>query len=246
MTFYRALNRAPRRDRDGKSRVDLYAQSVTPEERHAAKATLLERMRKQELARKTRAARLDPVMRALLDDAFARLRLLDPERHVRDTIACYPHDAVVDAIAIFDGKRAHGTLPEDVEAHARYLLGIARNLHHVHEADAITEALLRERLAARDRFLDPLVRERDATLAASTRAEVMFDAVVDRLVHAERAIDRHFWIDAAATLLATCDDAERSALAKRAARRIHAAFRLGTHERHRLVRMLLRRLWPLE
>jgi len=45
-TFFRALNRAPRRDRDGKTRVDLYAQDVTPAQREAARAALRERMRK--------------------------------------------------------------------------------------------------------------------------------------------------------------------------------------------------------
>ncbi len=245
VVFFRVLNRAPRHDRGGKSRVDLYAQSVTPEERDAAKAALRERMRKQELARQTRAARLDPIVRSLLDDAFTRLGLLDPERHVRDAIACYPRDAIVDAIAIFGGKRDRGTLPGDVDA--RYLLGIARNVHHVHEADAITEALLRERLAARDRFLDGLVRERDAIIAAAgSDVTGALDALIDRLVLAERSIDRHFWIDAIATVLATRDEDERRAAARRAAHRIHAVFRIDTHDRHRLVRMLLRRLWPLE
>jgi uncharacterized membrane protein YhiD involved in acid resistance len=94
-TFFRAINRAPRRDRDGKTRVDLYAQHVTPEQRETARAALHERMRKQELARQTRAARLDLVIRALLDDDFTRLGLLDPERHIRDAIACYPRNAIV-------------------------------------------------------------------------------------------------------------------------------------------------------
>jgi len=244
LTFFRALNRAPRRDRDGKTRVDLYAQYVTPEERGAAANALRERMRKLELARQTRAARLDPVVCALLDDAFARLGLLDPERHVRGAIACYPRDAIVDAIGIFGGKRERGTLPDGVDA--RYLLGIVKNLHHVHEADAITEALLRERLVARDRFLDSLVRERDAILALATGVVPTLYALVNQLVGAEREIDRHFWIDAAVAVLATCDEDERRAHARRAAHRIHAAFRLGTRDRERLVRMLLRRLWPLE
>jgi hypothetical protein len=270
LTFFRALNRAPRRDRGGKTRVDLYAQSVSPEEREAARAALRERMRKQELARQTRAARIDPVVRALLDDAFARLQLSDPERHIRDAIACYPNDDVVDAIAIFDAKRVHGTLPDGVDA--RYLLGIARNLHHVHQADAITEALLRERLAARDRFLEPLVRERDAILASvdqkrssdngpnerRTTAErdqdpsaerpdlaSALDSIVDCLVRASRSIDRHFWIDAAAPLVAMTAEELRSTLLRRAARRIHASFRLDTRDRERLVRSLLRRVWPL-
>ena len=244
-TFFRALNRAPRRDRDGKTRGDLYAQDVTPEQRETARAALHERMRKQELAHQTRAARLDPVIRALLDDAFARLGLLDPERHIRDAIACYPRDAIVDAIATFTGKRTAGTLPDGVDA--RYLLGITRNLHHLHQAEPITEALIRERLAARDRFLAPLVLERDAILtAADADPGAMLITLVDRLVRAERTIDRHVWLDAAADLIASRAHDERIALAHRAARRIHSAFRLSTRDRDHLERCLLRRLWPVE
>jgi len=241
-TFLRVLNRAPRRDRGGLSRVDLYAQEVTEEEREAARASLHERMRKQQLARETRAARVDPEMRALLDDAFARLSLLDPERRVRDAIACYPCDAVVDATAIFDTKQRRGSLPHGADA--RYLLGIVRNLHHIHEADAITQALLRERIDARDRFLAPLLRDRDAVLA-DVDLDARLHAFTRRLVEAEREIDRHFWIDALA-LVAPCDDDARHEFARRSARRIHACFRLDPPERHRLVRMLLRRIMPVE
>jgi hypothetical protein len=243
-TFFRALNRAPRRDRAGKTRVDLYEQSITPEQYQAAHAALRERMRKQELARQTRAARRDPVIAALLDDAFARLGLLDPERHIRDAIACYPRDAIVDAIGIFSGKRTAGTLPDGVDA--RYLLGIVRNLHHCHEAEPITEALIRERLSARDRFLAPLVSERDAILATG-RADVgaTLIALVDRLVDAEHAIDRHIWLDAAAELIAPHPHDERIALAKRAVQRIHTAFKLSTRDRAHLERALLRRLLPV-
>ncbi len=244
-TFFRALNRAPRRDRGGKTRVDLYGQHVTSEQREAARAALRERLRKQGLARQTRAARLDPVVRAILDDAFARLGLLDPERHIRDAIAGYPRDAIVDAIAIFVGKRTAGTLPDGVDA--RYLLGIVKNLHHVHQAEPITEALIRGRLSARDRFLEPLVLERDAVLAAGgTDVGATLVALVDRLVRAEHTIDRYVWLGAAADLVAPREHDERVALAQRAARRIHAAFRLSTRDRDHLERSLLRRLWPLE
>src|SRR5690606_41645327 len=129
--------------------------------------------------------------------SFDRLGLADPARHLRNAIACYPLDAVVDSIAIWDGKRTAGTLPADVDG--RYLLGIVKNVHHCHEAEAITSALLRERLAARDRLLDPLVRERDEIVAhAGTDVGSALDAIVRRLTHAERVIDRHFWLDAAA------------------------------------------------
>jgi hypothetical protein len=242
-TFFRALNRAPRRDRAGKTRAELYEQLVPSERYEAAHKALHDRWRKQELARQTRAARRDPVLAALLDDAFARLGLLDPERHVRDAIACYPRDAIVDAIAIFSGKRTAGTLPDGVDA--RYLLGIVRNLHHRHEAEPITEALIRERLSARDRFLAPLVAERDAILAANgNEVSAALLALVDRLVRAERTLDRHVWLDAAADLVEPQPPDIRIALAKRAARRIHTSFMLSTRDRAHLERALLRRLWP--
>jgi hypothetical protein len=243
-TFFRALNRAPRRDRAGKTRAELYDQLVTPEQFEAARKALCDRLRKQELARQTRAARRDPAIAALLDDAFAHLRLLDPERQFRDAIACYPRDAIVDAIAIFSGKRTAATLPDGVDA--RYLLGIVRNLHHRHEAEPITEALIRERLSARDRFLTPLVAERDAILAANRNdVGAALVALVDRLAAAECTIDRHVWLDAAADLVAPHPPDVRIALAKRAARRIHTTFELSTRDRAHLERALLRRLWPL-
>jgi hypothetical protein len=242
MTFFRALNRAPRRDRAGRSRLELYAQEdVTTEEREAARASLHERMRKQQLARQTRAARIEPEVRALLDDAFARLSLLDPERRVRDAIACYPRNAIVDAIAIFEAKQQRGTLPAGADA--RYLLGIARNLDHVHEADAITQALLRQRVEARDHFLDALRRERDG-IVTEADLDTRVDALTQRLVAADRELDRLFWIDAL-VLEAPVEQNERQAFARRCARRIHACFALSTHERYRLVRILLRSLCPI-
>jgi len=242
--FFRVLNRRPRLDRDSMSRVQLYGQAVTPEQRDAARAALQERVRKQTLAAQTLAARTDPVLRDLLDNAFVRLDLADPDRHFRDALACYPLDTVVDAIAIFDGKRTAGTLPDGVDA--RYLIGIAYNVRHIHEAEAITAALLRERLAARDRLLQPLVREQAAILAdAGDNATVALDAIIRCLTGAERVIDRHFWLDAAAALIPDHHE-RRVSLFTRAARRIHAAFRLKPADRSALERSLLRRLWPLD
>jgi hypothetical protein len=241
--FFGVLNRRPRRDRDGLSRLQLYAHEVTKDQRQAALASLTERLRKQQLAAQTLAARADPVVRELCDDAFERLGLADPTRNLRNAIASYSLDAVVDAIAIFDGKRTAGTLPDGVDA--RYLLGIVKNVHHCHEAEAITVALLRDRLAARDRLVEPLVRDRDAILAdTGTDIASALDAIVRRLSHANRIIDRHFWLDTAAALFPD-DDEQRRPLFIHVARRIHAAFRLKPADRSALERSLLRRLWPL-
>ena len=244
LTFFRAQNNTPRRDMNGFTRIELYGETVTPEAREAARAALSERMKKLELARQTRAARLDPVACALLDDAFTRLGLLDPERHIRDAIACYRRDSIHSGIAIFEGKRAAGTLPAGVDA--RYLLGIVRNVEHVYEADFLVEALLRERLRARDRFLEPLVRECDAFLAATSDVGKALDGLVDRIVGAEHSINRHFWLDAAARLLRPVDEEQRCTLVRRAARRTHASFRLPVRDRDHLVLALLRLLWPLD
>lgn len=244
LTFFRAQNHAPRRDRNGCTRVELYGETVTPEQRDAARKALLERMKKLELARQTRAKHLDPVVCTILDDAFTRLGLLDPERHIRHAIACYRRESIQNGIAIFEGKRAAGTLPAGVDA--RYLLGIVRNVEHVYEADFVVDALLRERLRARDRFLEPLVKDRDTFLAATSDIGATLDGLVDRIVGAEHAIDRHFWLDAAAQILRPVDEERRCSLVRRAARRVHASFRLRVSDRDNLVHALLRRLWPLD
>jgi hypothetical protein len=79
-TWARTLNHRPRIDRGGRSHVELYNEPVTAEQIDKARAALEERRKKQELARATLLARQNPTVRDLLDDAFARLALLDPER----------------------------------------------------------------------------------------------------------------------------------------------------------------------
>ena len=240
--FARVLNRRPRKDRGGKSRAELHQQgTVTDEEREAARRALQERLRKQELARQTREARLDPSVRPILDRAFERLDLLDPERHFRNAIAAYPLDDIVDGIAVFDGKRNKATLPDGVDA--RYLLGIVRNVHHVHESHAITDALIRGRLEARDALLEPLVREQ--TELQDRGRDAALRTFVDHALTAKRTLDQRFWIHAAADLINGAAVAERTDLFRHAARRIHATFAVPKADRCAAERSLARILWPL-
>jgi len=243
ITFACAMNHRPRHDRGGKTRVDLYGEPVTDEQRAEAKARLQARLDKQERARQSRAARLDPVVRDQLDRAFDRLGLDDPERHLRDAIARYPLDTIVDAVAIFAGKRAAGTLPEGADA--RYLLGIVKNITHVHEADAITSALLDERLDARDRLLEPLRLQREQLAQAHPDTSSHLRALIDEAMRAHRSIERRFWIHAAADRIAHHDPTQQRQLFRSAARRIHTTFRAPRHERDAAERRLARRLWPL-
>jgi hypothetical protein len=240
--FARILNGRPCKGRAGKSRIELHQQDVSDDESKRALAALQDRVRQQEAARATREARTNPAARTILDRAFERLGLLDPERFFRRAIACYSLDAIANAIATFEGRHNAGTLPEGVDA--RYLLGIVRNIEHLHESEAITEALIRERLAARDILLRALEDER-AAICADGGSDLHL-TFVDRTLAADRNIDRCFWIDAAAQAIVQQPEADRSALFKAAARRIHKTFRATRELRYETERRLARLLWPLD
>lgn len=244
-TFARAINHRPRPDRGGLSRFELYAQKPTEEQMQQARRAIEERCRKQELARATREARQRPEIRALLDEHFDRLGLIDPQRSVRLAIARYPLDAIVDGIAIFTGKRQAGTLPQDCDA--RYLLGIVRNVAAQCEGVAVAEALLAKRLEARDYVLAVLQAKRDA-VCNSTRdpREVIADCVAHAL-GTDRKLDRLFWLRALAQEIQATAGApsHRDRLFRVAAREINTTFRLPPRDRQEAVRFLADRLVPL-
>ena len=242
-TCARIYNHRPRADRGGRSRAELYDEPVTAEQIDAARAALEERRKKQQLARATLAARQDPTVRALLDDAFARLGLLDPEQHLRAAIARYPLDVIVDGIAIFEAKRRVGTLPPGADA--RYLLGIIKNLGDEREGIAIAEELLRARLDARDRVLAPLVHERDAdrTDVPDLRARVL--RFIDLALGAERRVDRLFWLLAVADEINAHAKSNPAPLVAAAARRVHCTHRVTYRERLDAVRIIVANVVPL-
>ena len=237
----RTTNHRPRADRGGRSRVELYSDKPSEEQIEQARRELKKTAERQELARRTLEARRRPEVLALLDAHFARLGLLDPERHVRIAIAGYPLDAIVDGIAIFDGKRRGQTLPEG--AGARYLLGIVRNIATQVEGEHIALRLLQLRLEARDQMLVSLVAARKVVCTV-TNAEVVADCV-DRAVGTQSPLERNFWIGALADVLRARDPAQHQPLFLAAARRIHATFALDPRQRHDAVRQLADRLIPL-
>jgi hypothetical protein len=245
MTFARAINHRPRADRGGRSRFELYGDTPTDEQIQHARRTLEERHRKQELARTTLEARQRPEVRALLDDHFTRLGLLDPERHIRLAIARYPLAAIVDGIAVFTGKRQAGTLPDGADG--RYLLGIVRNIAAQREGECIAEALLAQRLEARDRVLAMLEAER-VNVCQTSRA--IFDVITDcihRALGTDRKLDRLFWLGALAGEMQrrALASRHRDALFSAAARVINTTFRVPPRERQDALLFLADRLVPL-
>lgn len=241
IVWARTLNHRPRSDRYGRSRVDLYGDKPSDEQIAEARISLEERCRQQLLARQTFEARQDPLVRDTLDDAFEHLRLDDPERHFRNAIARYPLDAIVAGIATFRGKRDAGTLPPNVDA--RYLLGIVRNIANKREGLAIAEALLTERLAARDRALALLQRQLDELRIRIPAARDRLPNLIDRALGSPRRIDQLFWLHAAADLVAASDDS--TACYATAARRIHADFRVPYAVRLQAVDILAANLVPV-
>ncbi len=174
-TWARTLNHRPSDDSDGRSRVRRYDEDKpTPDQVEAAKTALDERLRKQELARKTRLARLDPVIREVLDRAFARLELADPDGNIRDAIAGFPLDAILAGLAIFEAKLERGTLPED--AGGLYLKGIVRNIADEDEGLLFAEKLWQARREAGDLVLlrldEALVEHEEEALDPSTWSAV--------------------------------------------------------------------------
>ena len=182
-------------------------------------------------------------MRAYLDRSFERLALIDPERSLRIAIARYPLDAIVDGVAIFEGKRATGTIAADTDA--RYLLGIVRNLAAQNEGQRICETLLRERMAQRDRMLASLQTERERIEQILPAVEDRLKAFADRACEIDAVLDRRFWLLVLVDALRAQPRAEHASLTENLSRRIHATFRITPRERADAVRFIVDRVVPL-
>ena len=241
LTVYgRATNHRPRNDRNGRSRVQLYrGERPTDEQIAASRAQLEERHRRQEIAFQTRRARLDPIVRLLLDEVFVRLGFDDPTGNGKDAIARYPHDAVLAGVATFEGKRDAGTLPPD--AGSRYLLGIVRNIAERDEGLAVARRLWERRVEARDAALRHLVAPRDAV---NGELGARIDTFLNRALADDGDFARSFWLAAAGDCVLTEPPDRRRTLYALAARRIHATFRVDLRERHAAVRVLAQHILP--
>ena len=245
-TFFRTMNHRPRRDRNWQSRVDIHKSNLpTQDQVDAARTALEEQRRKREHARARDLQRADPVVLRFLDDAFGRLGIVDPEHHARSAIARYGRDIVIEAVSIFEGKHNADTLPEKVDA-ARYILGIARNIEHTHEADEITQFLMRNRNRVHDDLLGVLETELRKRLDEPFHSpKQKLDALLERVLSADRTIDQFFWLDATAQLLRQQPAEERKEVFRNLARQIQATFALRPPQRDALQRRLARIVWPV-
>jgi len=239
-TWLRAKNHKPRTNRGGNSRVELYQGCApTEEDKAAAKKALRERKRKNDRARETRKRRQDPLVRAALDEAFERLGLDDPEGAHRIAIASWPFDSILAGIAIFEGKKRRGSLPDGVDG--RYLCGIVRNVDDEAEVLEIGLALLDERLRARDRALKVLAEQRqnlEETLQGEQPNEVLRQ-YINCAMETSRHIDRIYWLQTAADFVGEIEENLQHDLLRLAVRHISAHYRVSKSDRNAAARFLL-------
>lgn len=242
-TFFRTLNHRPRKDREGRSRVTIHGETPTAQQIEEARKALAARCRRQELARRTLEARQDPEVRAYLDRTFARLAWIDPERSIRIAIARHPLDAILDGVAIFDAKRAAGTI--DLDTDARYLLGIVQNVSAQNEGMRICVAMLRERMAMRDRMLASLHAERERIEQVVSVAADRIKAFASRACEIDAVLDRRYWLLVIIDTICAQPRCDHADLTENLARRILATFRITRRERADAVRFVVDRVVPL-
>ena len=245
LTWARTLNHRPQVDHGGRSRAQRYFDDApTPEEVEAARLALHQRLRKQEKARLTQQARLDPGARQNLDEVFERLGLHDPEGNIRDAIAGYHPDAILDGIAIFGAKHERGTLPEGVDG-ARYLLGIVRRVADEDEGLAIAEKLWQLRRKAGDQILAKLDEQREEHLEEAIDPLDLVRRFADLAMDTDRALDRAFWLRAIADTVHDEPEQEHHAMFLVAARRIHAYHGVTSKDRNAATRRLAAMILPI-
>lgn len=246
-TWARTLNHRPRADRGGKSRVDLYSDpKPTPEQIAQARAALQERLRRQEAARRTLQARQNPLVRQTIAAAFARLDIADPAGHILDAIARHPLSAVIDGIAVFEGKRAADSLPRDLDIPGRYLLGIVRNLAERRESEQISEAMLRARLEAQDALLAVLVERHRLVEQQFPVTREALAHYVDHALDTDHHLDRLYWLSTAGDVICNAPQTDRVSLFRLSARRINAASRVPYRDRLQATRWLAHKALPLQ
>ena len=243
-TWARTLNHRKRENAGGRSRVDSYREDQpTAQQVEQARKELEQRRQRQEQARQTQQARQDPVVRQVLDEAFERFDLVDPEHAIRDAIARYPLNAILAAIATFEGKQQAATLPDDADG--RYLMGIARNITLRDEGILIAQALWQARLQARDHALVQLHQLQQTTAADLPLPLDRIKKYIHLALDTDRRLDRFFWLDAAADTIAQQPPAQHQALFLNAAKRIHAAFHVSHADRLQATRFLAGKVVPL-
>ena len=233
--YYTGRNGRPRRRMGGLSPAQAYANArLTPEDIERATRYFRELQDRDEQARLTRDARLDPVRIALLTQGLAKLGIPDPDNSLAKSLAYYCRDAIVRGLATFESKRDVDTIPAKEADHGRYLGGIIRNLHTQLELDRFSIYIMEQRLRCRDLTLEPLKRAA-GELRSTLPVIELPQAFVDRALNATYAVDFRFWAQSANDALAALPAASREKCYQALTLRVSASFKVDQGRRADLI-----------
>ena len=232
--WFRGRNGRPRTRLGGRTPAQAYKDSKpTPEELKVALGWIQELFKRQERARLTREARLDPVRIQLLTLGLAELEIPDPDQSLTLALASFSREAIVRGLAIFNAKKEGETL-RSVDDHGRYLGGIIRQLDIQLELEHTADHLLAQRIRLRDLTLEPLQRAAEQ-LRAKISASALPKAFVDHALEADSEVGFRLWLKQAGNALSELPTDQRQALYKPLTRRIAASFKTERRRRADLI-----------
>jgi transposase InsO family protein len=232
--WYRGRNGKPRERLKGKTPKDAYLNArPTQKELDEALAWIRELQRRQELMRRTREARQDPVRIELLKQGLLDLGIPDPKDRLAVALACYSREAIAYGLAAYRTKLNLDTLPLGADP-GRYLGGIIRNQDTRLQLDELSKHLLDQRIRLRDLSLAPLTREAEQ-IRSNTPTAQLPQVFIDRALEAKWEVDFRFWAQAATTTIAAMPAHQRASLYPHLCRRIAASFKTDRRRREDLI-----------
>lgn len=238
--WHRGRNGRPRKRLKGRTPLQVFLEDgPTPEQVADLKEWLAELLRRQDAARLTREARLDPVRIGLLRKGLAELGIPDPEDSLAKAMACFSRDSIMMGIAIFKSKRDQDTLPQESHNDGAYLRGIISRQHTRMELEQIEVYLMEQRIWARDLALEPLTRienELRSQISAEQLAQgKLVKEFLKRALKARYSIDFLFWTKATTNAFLALPSNNKRVLYKALVRRVSADSRADGDRRADLI-----------
>jgi hypothetical protein len=238
--WYRGRNGRPRKRFNGRTPAQVFLEDgPTPAQVAEIKEWHAELLRRQDAARLTREARLDPLRIELLKKGLAELDIPDPEDRLAKATACFSRDSIMLGISTFQIKRDQGTLPQDLHNDGAYLRGIISNQHTRMYLEQLSVYLMEQRLRARDLALEPLVQAKDKLCTQFSSEQLahgqLVKAFLNRALEASYTIDFLYWTKATTDAFLSLPASKRDALYKALVRRIAANFKADRDRRADLI-----------
>jgi hypothetical protein len=241
----RTLNHRPRRDRGGRSRVELYqdTRTTSAEQREVACAALRKRALRTLRPKYRQVLPGQQGTSAIVEAWLARLAIPDTGGHIAAALCEYPLDAVLAGLATYEGKRTAGTLPAD--ATGAYLLGIVRGISKHDEGLHIADALWSVHTLAQE-VLEEVLEARTRTVATQAAMSTEgLDSAIQEAMSASNPCERRLWISAVGRAMRGLDMDQKARSYRRAIRRIHSFLSIPYSQRFEAVRLLASEMLPV-